>query len=673
MSRLREGSSITARSRLARQASVDALRNSYQNPNALSHSKSSTRIGPLRNKRIDSPDSGDEMESPLSAPRFSLASSCSTQTNITTPRTSITPISPVHGKLKNSRIGQRVAVESLGLSGTLRYYGSTQFKDGIWAGIELHQPGAGKNDGSVNGVRYFDCPAKTGIFVLSSKITFLDTKKQPPQQKDRSPRPSIVTSRYARKGSEASVPDRRKASTPSKAHPEPPAALVAPVARETGIPSPEMTPTLVLGMTHPYDSSPSASSTGDRCLGCTNASRQYAERESSHRREMDLVNRQLAETTDHLSSKMEVIDNYRQKINSLEQTVDDLKRAGMESIELYEKEMQRHETEMKKQAAKLAGTHARITALEAERDTLATARDTERAERLALQDKFSAREEELQATIHTLKAKVDQEDTRQTEMEKQMETFKLAWQKNLAHMENQLVSAQEALAQERQEHETSTRSLQDKIASLEATIHSQQQTIQTHATQSGQDASVQERIRSLEAENLALRNRLKELPPHPVVPTLNSVPPTPDLMVLRRQLAESQQEAQRWRDQAAQQDKEHRRQINTLNCDISELESLIESKIFKEADLLEALETERRAVKRLLSRRRRPGRKLAGMSTASAPLATVTKEDYDLTEPFCEICNVAGHDLMSCTSLFEPPYSSVGNVFLKFDINDGII
>lgn len=490
--------------------------------------------------------------------------------------------------------------------------------------------------------------------MLSSKITFLDAKKQSPQQKDRSPRPSIVTSRYARKGSEASVPERRKASTPSKAHPDPPAALVAPVARETGIPSPEMTPTLVLGMTHPYDASPPTSSTDDRCLGCTNASRQYAERESSHRREIDLVNRQLAETTDHLSSKMEAIDNYRQKINSLEQTIDDLKRAGMESIELYEKEMQRHETEMKKQTAKLAGTHARITALETERDALATARDTERAERLALQDTFTAREEELQATIHTLKEKADKEDTRQADMEQQMETFKLAWQKNLEHMERQLASAQEALAQEREAHEATRHTLQDKVAVLEATIQSQQQTNQMHDTSSVQDTAARERIRLLEAENQNLRNRLKELPPHPV-PSLNSVPPTPDLMVLRRQLAESQQEAQRWRDQAAQQDKEHRRQINTLNCDISELESLIESKIFKEADLLEALESERRAVKRLLSRRHRPARKLAGMSTASAPLATIARENDDLIEPFCEICNVAGHDLMSCTSLFEPP------------------
>jgi dynactin complex subunit len=46
-------------------------------------------------------------------------------------------------------IGDRVSVNSV--HGTVRFVGTTQFKAGIWAGIELDQPGAGKNDGSVEG------------------------------------------------------------------------------------------------------------------------------------------------------------------------------------------------------------------------------------------------------------------------------------------------------------------------------------------------------------------------------------------------------------------------------------------------------------------------------------------------------------------------------------------
>jgi hypothetical protein len=48
-------------------------------------------------------------------------------------------------------VGQRVAVHSLGVCGTLRYLGPTEFKSGIWAGVELDIIGTGKNDGSVNG------------------------------------------------------------------------------------------------------------------------------------------------------------------------------------------------------------------------------------------------------------------------------------------------------------------------------------------------------------------------------------------------------------------------------------------------------------------------------------------------------------------------------------------
>ena len=45
--------------------------------------------------------------------------------------------------------GDRVQINSL--QGTVRFVGSTKFKPGIWAGVELDRVGAGKNDGSVNG------------------------------------------------------------------------------------------------------------------------------------------------------------------------------------------------------------------------------------------------------------------------------------------------------------------------------------------------------------------------------------------------------------------------------------------------------------------------------------------------------------------------------------------
>lgn len=50
-------------------------------------------------------------------------------------------------------IGERVRMQAMGMEGTLRFLGETDFKAGVWAGIELEGgfSGKGKNDGSVGG------------------------------------------------------------------------------------------------------------------------------------------------------------------------------------------------------------------------------------------------------------------------------------------------------------------------------------------------------------------------------------------------------------------------------------------------------------------------------------------------------------------------------------------
>ncbi|XP_041092513.1 CAP-Gly domain-containing linker protein 2 isoform X4 [Polyodon spathula] len=66
-------------------------------------------------------------------------------------------------------VGERVWVNGA-KPGCVHYLGETQFAPGQWAGVVLDDP-VGKNDGSVGGVRYFECQPLQGIFTRPSKLT----------------------------------------------------------------------------------------------------------------------------------------------------------------------------------------------------------------------------------------------------------------------------------------------------------------------------------------------------------------------------------------------------------------------------------------------------------------------------------------------------------------------
>jgi hypothetical protein len=53
--------------------------------------------------------------------------------------------------------------------GTIRFVGQTQFKTGLWIGVELDKP-VGRNDGSVQGNRYFNCSNDCGLFVRPTSV-----------------------------------------------------------------------------------------------------------------------------------------------------------------------------------------------------------------------------------------------------------------------------------------------------------------------------------------------------------------------------------------------------------------------------------------------------------------------------------------------------------------------
>ncbi|XP_064103663.1 kinesin-like protein KIF13A isoform X4 [Macrobrachium nipponense] len=66
-------------------------------------------------------------------------------------------------------VGESIQIRPYNYSGVISYIGHTEFAAGTWVGVELDVP-MGKNDGSVNGVRYFACRPKCGMFVKPEKL-----------------------------------------------------------------------------------------------------------------------------------------------------------------------------------------------------------------------------------------------------------------------------------------------------------------------------------------------------------------------------------------------------------------------------------------------------------------------------------------------------------------------
>ncbi|CAH8820902.1 unnamed protein product [Trichobilharzia szidati] len=71
------------------------------------------------------------------------------------------------------KVGCRVKITSRSVFGTVAFVGVTQFSPGKWVGIILDEP-KGKNNGTVQGERYFICEENFGIFVRPSQLTLLD-------------------------------------------------------------------------------------------------------------------------------------------------------------------------------------------------------------------------------------------------------------------------------------------------------------------------------------------------------------------------------------------------------------------------------------------------------------------------------------------------------------------
>ena len=61
--------------------------------------------------------------------------------------------------------------------GVVRFVGHTHFKDGVWIGVELERRKT-KNDGSIDGKRYFTCSSGYGVFAPVRNVVLLSEEEK---------------------------------------------------------------------------------------------------------------------------------------------------------------------------------------------------------------------------------------------------------------------------------------------------------------------------------------------------------------------------------------------------------------------------------------------------------------------------------------------------------------
>lgn len=76
-------------------------------------------------------------------------------------------------------VGQVIRLAD-GRNAVVRFVGETLFAPGVWVGCELDD-GTGKNDGSVQNERYFECDMGHGMFVRPAAVTVV--AQPPPKQR----------------------------------------------------------------------------------------------------------------------------------------------------------------------------------------------------------------------------------------------------------------------------------------------------------------------------------------------------------------------------------------------------------------------------------------------------------------------------------------------------------
>ncbi|XP_026122228.1 dynactin subunit 1a isoform X1 [Carassius auratus] len=429
------------------------------------------------------------------------------------------------------KVGSLVEVIGKGQRGTVAYIGATLFASGKWVGVILDEP-KGKNDGTVQGKRYFTCEENHGIFVRQSQIQLMDEGG------------SSATSPETPDSGVAKLLKKEVQETP-KSVKQTPTAKKPPIRRSTKWYTP--------GRLSSSSSLPSLIMAGRPSVGGSGLSESVlAENESTASSQTALGAPVIPQPSGTPSapppatpSKEE--ESLRAQVKDLEEKLETLRmkrsedkaklkemekyKIQLEQLQEWKSKMQEQQNELQKQL-KEAKKEAR-EALEAKDRYMEEMADTADAIEMATLDKEMAEEraESLQQEVEALKEKVE-------ELSMDLEILKheieekgsdgAASSYHVKQLEEQNARLKEALVRmrdlsssEKQEHVKLQKQMEKKNSELE-TLRAQKEKLQEEMKQAEDtidelkeqvDASLgaEEMVETLTERNLDLEEKVREL------------------------------------------------------------------------------------------------------------------------------------------------------------------
>ncbi|XP_077963481.1 dynactin subunit 1 isoform X3 [Gasterosteus aculeatus] len=415
------------------------------------------------------------------------------------------------------KIGSIVEVTGKGQRGTVAYIGATLFASGKWVGVILDDA-KGKNDGTVQGKRYFTCEENHGIFVRQSQLqvvedgssaTSPDTPESGstkiPRQKDipETPRTSKQTpvnvkkssTRRPGKASRESLASSLSGDVSEAGHQ---GALGAPVT-----PQPSGSPAAMAGPATPSKVEPAGS-----------------------KQEEESMRAQVKDLEEKLETLKMKRTEDKAKLKELEKH-----KIQLEQLQEWKTKMQEQQAELQKQL-KEAKKEAR-EAHESKDHYMEEMADTADAIEMATLDKEMAEEraESLQVEVDSLKEKVEElsmdlEILRHEISEKGSDGAASSYhvkqlEEQNARLKEALVRMRDLSTSEKQEHVKLQKQMEKKNTELE-TLRTQKEKLleevkQAEATidelKEQVDAALgsEEMVESLTERNLDLEEKVREL------------------------------------------------------------------------------------------------------------------------------------------------------------------